>query len=251
MEAARELPGRRPAWSDAGRALLLLALCGANIAADPGLRGGGLAVPVAVTAALAVGVELCRRLPERALLLAFAVVLIQIVWDDELPAASIALYVIVATVAARGAQWAVRLSLYGGLAATALAAARESDGPARALELALVMAAPLILSWALGYRARFLRRYRAQLAERDAGLGRIRAARWRAAVTAQRVRICEEMLDVAGHRVAGMVVQAEAADRVLDSAPGRAREALTTIAGTGRESESELRRARQLLRGQE
>ncbi|WP_059005950.1 histidine kinase dimerization/phosphoacceptor domain-containing protein [Streptomyces specialis] len=251
MEAAGGSPRGGLGRADAARALALLVLCAANIALDPGLRQNGLAVPVGVTAALASAVAVCRRLPERALLLGFAVVVVQIAWEDELPAAALAAYVIVGTVAARGAQWAVRLALYGGLAATAVAAAREADGPAPALQSALVLAAPFTLSWALGYRARFRRCHRAQLAERDAVLGRLRAARRGAAVAAQRVRICQEMLDITGHRVAGMVVQAEAADRVLDVAPGRAREVLTDIAGCARESETDLRRTSDLLRGRD
>ncbi|MDT0344294.1 histidine kinase dimerization/phosphoacceptor domain-containing protein [Streptomyces litchfieldiae] len=251
MNRPRVYPRRNPAATDICGALLVFALCVVNIAVDSSLHGWAAVVPATVAVALSLGVALRRRLPERMLLLALAGCLAEILRDGALPAAALAVYAIICAVADRGARWAVRLALAGGLGVAVLAAVRDADAPGAAIKTTVALSVPIALAWALGYRTRCRRCYRTQLAERAAGLAQIRAARQRAAVAAQRIEICREMYDIAGHRVAGMVVQAEAAGRVLDSAPGKARQALTVIAGTGRESETELRRARGLLRGQD
>jgi hypothetical protein len=248
MNRPRDLLRRHLTAADLCWALLLLVLCGVNIVLDSALRGWPAVAAGAVALTLATGVALRRRLPERALLLALAVCLVEIVRDDGLPAAALAVYAIVCAGAERGARWAVRLALYGGLAAAALTAVRASRGPGGTAELAVVLSLPIALSWAVGYRARCRRCHRKQLAERAELLARVRAVRHRAAVAAQRIEICREMYDLTGHRVAGMVVQADAAGRVLDAAPGQARQALSAIAGSGRESECELRHAVGLLR---
>ncbi|ARQ67673.1 DUF7134 domain-containing protein [Streptomyces marincola] len=247
--ARRPFPSRyRCPAVDCAAAAVLLALSAANIAADPALRGWAGAVSAVTALSLSVGVALRRRVPERTLLLALAVCLAQIVWSDGLVTVAFAVYAIVSAAADLGDVWAMRLALFGGLAAAVLTAVREGSGVGPALELALALAVPVTLSWAIGYRARCRRRYRAQLAERADALARLRHERERAAVAAQRVEICREMYDLAGHRVAGMVVHAQAAGRVLEAAPGAARRSLELIGTLGRASEAELRQVRALLR---
>jgi signal transduction histidine kinase len=79
-------------------------------------------------------------------------------------------------------------------------------------------------------------------AERDASV--------RTAVADERERIARELHDIVGHCVTVMVVQAGAAENLLERDPRRASEPLQAIQDTGREAVAELRRMLGLLRGE-
>jgi signal transduction histidine kinase len=68
------------------------------------------------------------------------------------------------------------------------------------------------------------------------------------AAEAERTRIARELHDVIAHNVSVMVVQAAAANRVLDADPAAARASLATIEQTGREALTEMRRLLGILR---
>ncbi|WP_040835703.1 sensor histidine kinase [Nocardia brevicatena] len=68
------------------------------------------------------------------------------------------------------------------------------------------------------------------------------------AVSAERTRIARELHDVVAHAVSVMIVQADGARYALRHDPDTAEQALSTIAGTGREALRELRRTVALLR---
>ena len=70
----------------------------------------------------------------------------------------------------------------------------------------------------------------------------------RQAVLDERARIARDMHDIVAHGMSVMVVQAGAAERLLDTQPERARQALVNIQGTGREALTEMRRMLGLLR---
>ncbi|WP_240942552.1 sensor histidine kinase [Planosporangium thailandense] len=79
-------------------------------------------------------------------------------------------------------------------------------------------------------------------AEREEAIG--------AALAEERARIARELHDIVAHCVSVMVVQAGAAEDLLDRDPQQARAPLQSIQDTGRQAVGELRRMLGLLRGE-
>ena len=67
------------------------------------------------------------------------------------------------------------------------------------------------------------------------------------AVAEERARIARELHDLVAHSMGVMVIQAQGAQRALDTSPDRAREALAAIETTGRRGMAEMRRLLGLL----
>ena len=83
---------------------------------------------------------------------------------------------------------------------------------------------PIAAAWLLGAYMRTRRLYVAELRERADRAEREREERAAAAVASERARIARELHDVVAHSVSVMVVQAEAADEMLErDRPDRAR----------------------------
>jgi signal transduction histidine kinase len=153
-------------------------------------------------------------------------------------------------VAARHTRWASRFALAGGLLATSIATVRWPDEQSLfdAVLGTVFMTIPFALAWVLGDSLRTRRAYYAELEERAARLEREREAQAKVAVAAERARIARELHDVVAHNVSVMVVQADGAAYVLDTAPEQSREALATISDTGRQALAEMRRLLGVLR---
>jgi signal transduction histidine kinase len=101
----------------------------------------------------------------------------------------------------------------------------------------------------LGGRALARRRAEAaRLTELNADLERRKEADALAAVEAERARIARELHDVVAHAVSVIVVQAQAAGRVLEGEQTSARESLNAIESTARTALVEMRRLLELLR---
>jgi signal transduction histidine kinase len=101
---------------------------------------------------------------------------------------------------------------------------------------------PVAIAWLLGAYMRELRE-RASRAERE------REERAAAATASERARIARELHDIVAHNVSLMVVQAEAADEMLErDKPERARTPIRTIEETGRAALTDMRRLLGLLR---
>jgi signal transduction histidine kinase len=96
-------------------------------------------------------------------------------------------------------------------------------------------------SWAVGVIIRGRRLRTAELEHLTAELARQRDLQAQAAVAVERGRIARELHDVVAHNVSMMVVQAGAAERVLEGEQPDVRAALGAIAGTGRETIDEMR----------
>jgi signal transduction histidine kinase len=112
-----------------------------------------------------------------------------------------------------------------------------------------VWLSPMVIAWLLGAYLRTRRLYVAELSERADRAEREREERAEAAVASERARIARELHDIVAHSVSVMVVQAEAADEMLDrDRPDRARAPVWKIQETGRAALTDMRRMLGILR---
>ncbi|MFF3461640.1 sensor histidine kinase [Streptomyces sp. NPDC001984] len=253
MQRLYDFLRRHPTWVDTFWAVVLLGIAGVSVSSVNGApdRHGSLGAAIAVSAVMCLVIALRRRMPEKMLLLAAATGLVQLVLDVETTVADFAMLVIVYTVAALGAHWASRFALIAGLCAAPLAQIRWPQGHSSVLgniAIAVFQTVPFALAWVLGDSVRTRRAYFEQLEERAARLEKEREAQAKVAVAAERARIARELHDVVAHNVSVMVVQADGAAYVLDSAPDQAKKALETISSTGRQALAEMRRLLGVLR---
>ncbi|GGO55017.1 two-component sensor histidine kinase [Streptomyces daqingensis] len=249
---------RHPTWVDSCWAVLLLMISSvwflASVESDSeGLPQGPkeqvAAVPIVL--ALCLVVALRRRTAEKMLVLATGTGVAQVVTHVDVGPANFAMLVIVFTVASRNIRWASRFALGGAVAAPTIATLRwpdENQTLAGAILGDIFLTVTFVLAWVLGDSLRTRRAYYAQLEERATRLEKEREAQTQIAAAAERARIARELHDVVAHNVSVMVVQADGAAYVLDSAPEQAKQALSTISGTGRQALAEMRRLLGVLR---
>ena len=102
--------------------------------------------------------------------------------------------------------------------------------------------------WLAGWAFRRQRSQSARLEDRAAILEREREQRARVAVAEERARIARELHDVVAHSVSVIVVQAQAAQRLIEGEQHDARRALGSIETSGRQALVELRRMLGILR---
>lgn len=220
-------------------------------------RTDGPQQPIAVlfTIGLCLVVALRRKAPVKMLLLTAAIGVGQLVFRIETNPGNAAMFAITYTVASAPTvpRWASRCALAGAVFGPALSLWRfrgEESGQSvgQSLFVTVLLTVPFVLAWVLGDSMRTRRAYWAQLEERAARLEKEREAQSRIAVAAERARIARELHDVVAHNVSVMVVQADGAAYVLDTAPEQTRQALETISGTGRQALAEMRRLLGVLR---
>ncbi|MFI1916408.1 sensor histidine kinase [Nocardia sp. NPDC020380] len=153
----------------------------------------------------------------------------------------IMLYTLVAYVGRRQGLWYLGLLILdSGLSALLIGKPAHSDIAFTALYYALC--------WALAEFVGARHAYDAEVAARLAVADYDRERRAHDAVAAERTRIARELHDVVAHAVSVIIVQADGARFALRQDPATAEQALTTIAGTGRDALRELRRTVELLR---
>ncbi|GAA2745139.1 sensor histidine kinase [Kitasatospora cinereorecta] len=194
-----------------------------------------------------------RRWPDTITTVGLGLGLAQVLAGVTPNLSSIGYLVFTYTGAAFGRAWVSRLALVASLAAGPLTVAmlmrpQDRDGALRTLFLAGLLTTPFILCWAWGRLTRVRRAYLVELEDRASRLERERDARAKVAVAAERARIARELHDVVAHNVSVMIVQADGAAYVLDNSPAQAKEALSTIASTGRQALVEMRRLLGVLR---
>ncbi|MBA3530182.1 MAG: sensor histidine kinase [Propionibacteriaceae bacterium] len=107
------------------------------------------------------------------------------------------------------------------------------------------------IAWSFGYGLSALDRKAKKSMQRVLDVEIEAAERATAAVTEERTRIARELHDVVAHSVSVMVVQAGAAQQMVDDDPEYVRAALDTIRTTGTEALSEMRRVVEMLRVQD
>ncbi|MGH4033260.1 sensor histidine kinase [Actinomycetota bacterium Odt1-20B] len=252
MQRLYDFLRRHPTGVDSFWAVILLGISGMSLVAQTNAEQQEprlVALPVLL--ALCLVVALRRRAPEKMLLLAAFTGVVQLIVGVETNVANFAMLVIIYTAAADGPKWASRFALVGGLCAAPLAQLRWPERNASTFGQIFFtgfLIVPFALAWVLGDSIRTRRAYLAQLEERADRLEKEREAQSKVAVAAERARIARELHDVVAHNVSVMVVQADGAAYVLDTAPDQAKQALETISGTGRQALAEMRRLLGVLR---
>ncbi|MFE1367023.1 sensor histidine kinase [Streptomyces anulatus] len=252
MQRLYDFIRRHPTGVDVFWAVFLLGLSGVSMVSGTYDAGREEIVAVPVMLGLSTVVALRRRAPEKMLLLAILVGVVQLVFDVRPGIGNFAMLVITYTVATVGERWASRLALVCSLSAAALSQLRWEAEPGgswpQVVFVTIIMTVPFVLAWVLGDSLRTRRAYFDQLEERAARLEREREAQSKVAVAAERARIARELHDVVAHNVSVMVVQADGAAYVMDAAPDQAKQALETISSTGRQALAEMRRLLGVLR---
>ncbi|MFD0275976.1 sensor histidine kinase [Kitasatospora sp. NPDC127111] len=248
---------------DSAWAVLVLFL--GVLPSDAGPVGWRADVQLAVAIVLPLLMVFRRRRPDVTVAAAAAIGLAQVALDVDPAASSIAYLVFAYTGAAFGSAWISRLALAAGLAAGPLvfwqlkpvktnydpdtdSVTQHPYSIGETLLIMTLMSTPFILCWAWGRLTRVRRAYLVELEDRAARLERERDAQAKVAVAAERARIARELHDVVAHNVSVMIVQADGAAYVLDNSPQQAKEALGTIASTGRQALVEMRRLLGVLR---
>ncbi|MFJ6611737.1 sensor histidine kinase [Streptomyces sp. NPDC091289] len=252
MQRLYDFIRRHPTGVDVFWAVVLLGLSGVSMVSGMYDAGREELVAVPVVLGLSTVVALRRKAPEKMLLLAILVGVVQLVFNVRPGIGNFAMLVITYTVATVGERWASRLALVCSLCAAGLSQLRWEAEPGgswpQVIFVTVIMTVPFVLAWVLGDSLRTRRAYFDQLEERAARLEREREAQSKVAVAAERARIARELHDVVAHNVSVMVVQADGAAYVMDAAPDQAKQALETISSTGRQALAEMRRLLGVLR---
>jgi signal transduction histidine kinase len=227
-------PRSWPALLDAGLALTLLAL-GIVYALDAAVLAGQRAPALFLQMLAATAVALRRPRPFAALALAvvaYAGQALLVDGDPGSPATIGALLLSTYSAAARADRRggiAAALLALGAPAAIALAIAGDA---ADVLLLVTIVGIP----WLAGRAVAAYRRQGEQLGVLAQRLARERDARARLAVLDERARVARELHDSVAHAISVMVLQAGAAEQVLDGNPAQARAAVRAVQDVGREA---------------
>ena len=145
--------------------------------------------------------------------------------------AAIGLFVALYSAGAHLTRWRRPAAATAAVGYAALAVAAHALGSAERLLDYLLFAVVLAACWTVGSWVR----------ARDAGEADRQRLVAEAAVAAERARIAADLHDVVTHHVTAMVVQADAAQFLLGTAPDRAATGLASISDTGRAALTELR----------
>jgi signal transduction histidine kinase len=163
----------------------------------------------------------------------------------------IAIYTVAASVPLADAVGAAAIYV-GGMTLSLIGAFQAQGGTLEAfISEFLINLLALVLAWTVGVTIRTRRAYVAALEARNALLEREREENARLAMALERGRIARELHDVIAHNVSVVVVQAGAAERLVETDPDRARQAMRDVATTGRQALTEMRRLLGVLRDEE
>ncbi|MBT3154301.1 sensor histidine kinase [Streptomyces sp. CHD11] len=147
--------------------------------------------------------------------------------------------VVLYTLAAVGKPWQRRMMLAGWVIGVVTTMQHQTEK--EPFEYAFHLMG-LFGAYALGMLSRVQRAYTTELEDRARRLERERAADTARARAEERSRIARDMHDILAHAVSLMVVQAEAGPVVVRNDPERAEATFDTIAATGRDAMTQLRK---------
>jgi signal transduction histidine kinase len=217
---------------------------------DDGIPGSR---PVNTALFLVIGLAFAwrRRAPTMVLFVVVAAVLAQMLFVDPSPQAPLQSFLAILlafySVAAHADE---RRAVLGGAIAAAsivvvdLVKLFAGENPGDVIPSWIFVGAV----WAMGWTLHRRRLQSMWLESRAAALEREREEQARAAVAEERARISRELHDVVAHGVSVTVVQAQAAQRLLEGEHPETRKALGSIETTGRQVLVELRRMLGVLR---
>jgi len=238
-------PARRAGgWFDRALAAVLLVAAEVEMIVRP--RSGPLALELGVVAAMTVALAWRRRapLPVAGVVMAMLVVLKAIYGDfHELSFPLFAVLIPPYCVGAGEPRARALVGLAVCLAGVFAVHAVGSDSGSFAFIVAIVGS-----SWAAGQVVRMRRVAAVTLRGKAARVAAERADRERLAVIDERSRIARELHAVVATAVSAMVVQADAAQRLLAVDATRADEAMENIEEAGRRTLTEMRRVLGVLR---
>ena len=198
-----------------------------------------------VSALLAAPLVVRRRYPVGSFVAIVLAALVQFGLDVPLQAADVALLIGLYTVAAhRGRREAIAAFVVCEVGAV-LAVVRWSERPWGAVFAPTVLG---VVAMLLGNSMRLRRAYLVELEEHAARLELERDQQAQIAAAAERARIARELHDVVAHSLSVMVAQADGASYVIDTDLGRAKGAILSVAQTGRDALTEMRRLLGVLR---
>jgi signal transduction histidine kinase len=106
----------------------------------------------------------------------------------------------------------------------------------------------VVLAWVIGFMVNRAEHRAAEAQRRAVEVETESRTRILTAIADERSRIARELHDVVAHAVSVMVVQAGAAEQVVDDDPAYARQALENIRNTGADALGEMRRVVAMLR---
>ena len=235
------------------RAALVLTVVGLLVSAQlqiwtapPAYDVGGRPLNAALATAFTLPILLARRFPLAVLLVVLGAAAADHLLGGNLGQPWFAILLGVFALGAYGSTWGSGVGLFV-LAALVLSVdvprLQAGDPVDEVLPAWFILGG----TWGLG---RWLQHRRAEmtgLATRAEALERDREEATRAAVNHERARIARELHDLVAHSLAVIVLQAQAADRVLSTDVEAARHALAAIDSTGREGLAELRRMLDIL----
>jgi signal transduction histidine kinase len=222
----------------------------------------GSRASVALMLACGVALAFRRSSPVGSFLAIVAVAAVQALLGEPIAVWNVAMAVSLFSVAAYGSRRFSRVALglaiagYVGIWVMQTGALGRLDGLADPLAVLatqrgaafVAMFAVLVVIWALGDQVRSANERLAFQRERIEQRERQQEATARLETLAERQRIARELHDVVAHGLSVIIVQADGARYAEATHPEAPRQALATIAATGRESLTEMRRLLGILR---
>ncbi|MET7424862.1 sensor histidine kinase [Dactylosporangium sp. NPDC005555] len=205
---------------------------------------------VAIGLVMATAMLARRRYPLTVACIVYTAAPLHLLFDDAMRVYDVAVLISMFAVVKYRPElfWGILAGVGAGCGAVIGAAveARRSDNFGT---VAWVVGALTIAVWFSAYGVRTRQLYVASLEERAATLERERDHLARLAAADERAAIARELHDVVAHSLSVMIVQADGAGYTLDPSASGARQALDTIAATGRDALEDMRRVVSVLRG--